>query len=57
MLYHHGVIIVTIMLLPLILVDNSYMARHYGQILLIVDGVQCVRAVCRLVVLVENKLS
>ena len=56
MLHHHGVILVAILLLPFFPVDNSYIARHYRQTLLVVGEVQRARNGRRYVVLLENKV-
>ena len=57
MLRHHGVILLTIVLLPFSPADNSHMAGHYGQTLPVVWEVQRARDGRRLVVLLENKVK
>ena len=56
MLRHHGVILLTIVLLPFSPTDNSRMAGHYGRTLPVVWEVQRARDGRWLVVLFENKV-
>ena len=56
MLRHHGVILLTIVLLPFSPAHNSRMAGHYGRTLSVVWEAQRARDGRRLVVLFENKV-